>query len=177
MVKSNLDAMAPCASKSSEHCCVANAADAAVDTKCTAAIAVTIAPAAVAIITNVIALTAAIAALVASAVLPCCNHCHLAVAVAVGVVVARVVARLVAVGKVEMVAMSGRWWQHTCAALVEGRWSNDNASLGLCRLAWLVLLGLLCSGCVKVKPLMRWLALRTRNTGQRWKGGQQHSLQ
>jgi hypothetical protein len=65
-------------------CChVADATDAAVDTKCTATIAIAIAPAAAAIITNTIALTIAIAILVASAITNLCNHCRLAVAVPV----------------------------------------------------------------------------------------------
>ncbi len=149
---------------------VADAAEAAVDTKCIAAIAVAIAPAVAAVITNAVALTAAITALVASAVAPCCNHCHLAVAVAVAV--ARVVARSVAVAAaVVAAAMSGHQRRCTCAALVEGRWSNNNALLGLRCLAQLVLLGLLSSAHVKARLLMRWLALRACDAGQRWEGG------
>ncbi len=153
-------------------CCVANAADAAVDTKRTAAIAVTSAPAVATVITNAVALTAAIAALIASAVVPCCNHCRLmvAVAVAVAVVVARVMERLVAVLAVAAGAMSGWQQRRTCVALVEGRRSNDNALLGLCCLAWLALLGSLGLACIKVRPLMRWLALRVCNAGRRWGG-------
>jgi hypothetical protein len=123
--------------------CVADAADAAVNTKCTAAIAITIAPAVAAVITNAVSLTAAIAARIVSAVAPCCNHHRLAVAVARLVAAAKVVARLVAAAVAVMAAMSGRQHWRTCVVLVEGHWSNDNASLGLRCLAWLALLGLL----------------------------------
>ncbi len=94
------------------------------------------------------------------------------VAVAVAVAVARVVARLVAVAAVAaaVAAMSGCWWQHTCAALVEGRWSGNKTLLGLYRLAGLTLLGSFCLARVKVRPLMRWLALRVCNAGL-WGGG------
>jgi hypothetical protein len=150
------------------HCCIANTTDAAVDTKCTAAIIVTIAPAVAAIITIAIALTAAIAALVASVIAPCCNHCHLAVALAVAVVVARVVARLVVVAAAAAAAaaaMSGCQWQRTCAASVEGCRSNDIILLGLRCSAWLALLGLLCLACIKARLLTLWLALRAPNAG------------
>ncbi len=36
---------------------------------------------------------------------------------------------------------------------------------------WLALLGLLCSAPIRVRPLMRWLALHARDTGQRLGGG------
>jgi hypothetical protein len=149
------------------HCRVADATDATIDTKHTVAIAVTIAPAVTAVITNAIALTPAIAAFVASAVVPCCNYYCLAVAVAeaeaVAVAVVRVAVRLVAVAvaAAAAVAMSGHWRRRTCAALVERRWSDNNASLSLRCSDWLALLGLLCSAHVKVRPLTRWLALRT----------------
>ncbi len=67
-------------------------------------------------------------------------------------------------------AMSGHWQRRTCAVLVEGHGSNNNALLGLHCSAQLALLGLLHSACIKVKPLMRWLALRACNAGQRWGG-------
>jgi hypothetical protein len=51
-----------------------------------------------------------------------------AAAVAVVVAVARMMARLVAVVVAAAVAMSGHQRWRTCAALVEGRWSKDNAS-------------------------------------------------
>ncbi len=129
-------------------CCrVANAADAAIDTKCTAAIAIAIAPA--------VALTAAIANRVASAIAPPCNHRCLAVAVAVAV--GRVVVRLVAVAAAAAAAaaMSGRQRWRTCAALVEERRSDNNTLLGLHCLARLALLGSLCLACVKARPLTR----------------------
>jgi hypothetical protein len=87
------------------------------------------------------------------------------------VAVARVMARLVAVVAMAAGAMSRRWWQCTCAALVEGRWSDNNALFGLRCLAWLALLGLLCLAGIKVRPLTRWLLLRICNAGQRWGGG------
>ncbi len=144
-------------------CCIANAADAAVDTKC-------ISPAVAAVITNAVALTAAITALVASAVAPRCNHRRLAVAVAV--TVARVMARLVAA----VAAMSGCRRQRTCSALVEGHRSNDNALLGLSRSAWLASLGLLHSAHVKIRLLTSWRMQRAHNAGRRLEWGQRHLL-
>ncbi len=183
------------------RCRVADAVDAAIDTKCTAAIAITIAPAVAAVFTNAVVLPAAIAALVASAIAaaifviaacrhhirqrrcpprshcsgrrhrrgclshhchrhcPRCNHRRLAVAVArvVARSVAAAVAAVVAVA-VAAAAMSGHWRLRTCAALVEGRRSGVQqlrfarlATLGLCHLAWLALLGSLHSAHIKVR--------------------------
>ncbi len=42
--------------------------------------------------------------------------------------------------------------------------------------SWLALLGLLCSVCIRVRPLMWWLTLRTHDTGRRGGGGQWHML-
>jgi hypothetical protein len=92
------------------------------------------------------------------------------------VAVAGVMVRLVAVMVAAASAMSGCWQQRTCAASVEGHWSDDNLLHGLRCLARLVLLGLLCSAGIKVRLLMRWLALRVRNAGQRWGGVQWHLL-
>ncbi len=94
----------------------------------------------------------------------------------VAVVVSRGMVRSVAVVVAAAAAMSGRWRRRTCAALVEGRWSDDNALLGLRCLARLTLLGLLCLAGVKVRLLTRWLALRIHDAGQRWGGGQWHLL-
>ncbi len=95
------------------------------------------------------------------------------VAVAVAVAVVRVVARLVevAAAAVAVAPMSGCWRKCTCAASVEGHWSNDNALLSLRCSAWLALLGLDCLDHVKVRPLMRWLVLCTCNVWRRGGGG------
>ncbi len=89
---------------------------------------------------------------------------------------ARVMARSVAVVAAAVAAMSGCQRRGTCAALVEGHWSNDNALLGLRHSAWLALLGLLRLAGVKVRPLTCWLALHICDTGRRWGGGQRHLL-
>ncbi len=80
--------------------------------------------------------------------------------------------------------MSGHWQQCICRALVaKGCWwwrgigsgvgtaANSYALLGMQCLAWLALLGSNCSACVRVRPLMRQLALCTCGPGQRWGGG------